>query len=99
MRRASSSDACGASCRQIFPRSVRALTDKARDKAASIATRKASQEAIEGLAPMLPELIGGSADLAGSNLTLWSGSRAVGGNERRQLSVTTACASSAWPRS
>ena len=42
-----------------------------------IASRKASQNAIEGYAPLLPELIGGSADLAGSNLTLHSGSRAV----------------------
>ncbi|MBM3345381.1 MAG: transketolase [Betaproteobacteria bacterium] len=46
--------------------------------AESIATRKASQNAIEGLAPVLPELVGGSADLAGSNLTLWSGSKPVG---------------------
>ncbi len=50
----------------------------------TIASRKASQNAIEGLAPVLPELIGGSADLAGSNLTLWSGSKSVsqktGGN-------------------
>ncbi len=48
------------------------------DKAETIATRKASQNAIEALAPVLPELVGGSADLAGSNLTWWSGSRAVG---------------------
>jgi transketolase len=47
-------------------------------KAESIATRKASQNAIEAIAPRLPELLGGSADLAGSNLTLWSGSRSVG---------------------
>jgi transketolase len=47
-------------------------------KAENIATRKASQNAIEGLAPGLPELLGGSADLAGSNLTMWSGSRPVG---------------------
>ncbi len=47
-------------------------------KAENIATRKASQNAIEGLAPVLPELLGGSADLAGSNLTMWSGSRPVG---------------------
>lgn len=47
-------------------------------KAETIATRKASQNAIEGLAPALPELIGGSADLAGSNLTLWSGSKSIG---------------------
>ncbi|HKE45496.1 MAG TPA: transketolase [Steroidobacteraceae bacterium] len=43
----------------------------------AIATRKASQEVLEGLGPELPELIGGSADLAGSNLTLWSGSKAL----------------------
>ena len=48
------------------------------DKAETIATRKASQNAIEALAPALPELVGGSADLAGSNLTWWSGSKAVG---------------------
>lgn len=50
----------------------------------TIASRKASQNAIEGLAPILPELTGGSADLAGSNLTLWSGSKGIdkkdGGN-------------------
>lgn len=53
-------------------------------KAETIATRKASQNSIEAFAPALPELIGGSADLAGSNLTLWSGSKGVsreaGGN-------------------
>jgi len=48
-------------------------------KAETIASRKASQNAIEGLAPVLPELIGGSADLAGSNLTLWSGSKGIDG--------------------
>lgn len=46
----------------------------------NIATRKASQNSIEALAPVLPELIGGSADLAGSNLTMWSGSKAISGN-------------------
>ncbi|MBA3997687.1 MAG: transketolase [Candidatus Accumulibacter sp.] len=53
-------------------------------KAENIATRKASQNAINAFAPLLPELIGGSADLAGSNLTLWKGSKGVsktsGGN-------------------
>jgi transketolase len=44
-------------------------------KRETIATRKASQNAIEALAPALPELVGGSADLAASNLTLWSGSK------------------------
>ncbi|GAB2497163.1 transketolase [Arenimonas alkanexedens] len=42
-----------------------------------VASRKASQMAIEAFAPMLPELIGGSADLAHSNLTLWKGSKSV----------------------
>ena len=46
-------------------------------KAEKIASRKASQNTIEGLGPVLPELLGGSADLAGSNLTLWSGSKSV----------------------
>jgi transketolase len=50
---------------------------KTREKAENIATRKASQNAIEGLASELPELIGGSADLAGSNLTLWSGAKPI----------------------
>jgi transketolase len=52
-----------------------ALLAAVNGKGESIATRKASQNAIEGLAPILPELIGGSADLAASNLTLWSGAK------------------------
>jgi transketolase len=67
-----------------FGEHVAQLLAKVSGKSESMATRKASQNAIEGLAPILPELIGGSADLAGSNLTLWSGSRPVerkdGGN-------------------
>ncbi len=63
---------------------VDAVIGEVNGKAETIASRKASQNAIEGLAPVLPELIGGSADLAGSNLTLWSGSKGVsresGGN-------------------
>jgi len=43
----------------------------------SVASRKASQMAIEAFAPLLPELVGGSADLAHSNLTLWKGSKSV----------------------
>lgn len=43
----------------------------------AIATRKASQEALEVLGKELPELIGGSADLTESNLTAWSGSRSL----------------------
>ncbi len=44
---------------------------------ASIASRKASQNTLNAFGPLLPELLGGSADLAGSNLTLWSGSKGV----------------------
>ena len=46
----------------------------------SIASRQASQKALNGYGALLPELIGGSADLAGSNLTLWSGSKGIDGN-------------------
>lgn len=46
-------------------------------KAASIASRNASQNTLNGLGPKLPELMGGSADLAGSNLTIWSGCKGV----------------------
>ncbi len=45
-----------------------------------VASRKASQMAIEAFAPLLPELVGGSADLAHSNLTLWKGSKSVAGD-------------------
>ena len=44
---------------------------------AEIATRKASEEALNGFGPLLPELIGGSADLTGSNNTFWKGSRPI----------------------
>ena len=44
-------------------------------KAEKVATRKASQNALNGIGPLLPEFMGGSADLAGSNLTIWSGSK------------------------
>ena len=46
-----------------------------------VASRKASQQAIATIAPMLPELLGGSADLAGSNLTLWPGAQAASASD------------------
>ena len=49
--------------------------------ARSIASRNASKDVLEGIGPILPELIGGSADLTGSNLTTWSGSLPLGRNE------------------
>jgi transketolase len=56
---------------------VDAVLAKLNEKAETIATRKASQNSIEAFAPKLPELLGGSADLTGSNLTNWSGSKSV----------------------
>jgi transketolase len=50
-------------------------------KAETIATRKASQNAITALAPAVPELIGGSADLTGSNLTNWNACKPVRANQ------------------
>ncbi|GAA5004485.1 transketolase [Pseudoluteimonas lycopersici] len=47
----------------------------------NVASRKASQMAIEAFAPLLPELVGGSADLAHSNLTLWKGSKSVASDD------------------
>lgn len=47
------------------------------EKAETIASRKASQNALNGYGPLLPEFLGGSADLAGSNLTIWSGSKVI----------------------
>ncbi|QLF93962.1 transketolase [Pseudomonas sp. ABC1] len=47
------------------------------EKGETIASRKASQNSLNAFGPLLPELLGGSADLAGSNLTLWKGCKAV----------------------
>ena len=55
-----------------YAATVGAAIAAAAEKREAVATRKASQLAIEALAPALPELIGGSADLTGSNLTKWS---------------------------
>ena len=46
-----------------------------------VASRKASQMALDAYGPKLPELIGGSADLAGSNLTIWKGSKDVNSSD------------------
>lgn len=51
---------------------LKAALKASSDKREAVATRKASQLALEALAPALPEMIGGSADLTGSNLTKWS---------------------------
>jgi transketolase len=54
-----------------FMRSVDDFIAQCVANESDVASRKASQQAIAALAPTLPELLGGSADLAGSNLTLW----------------------------
>jgi len=64
-----------------FAKTVQDLITTTVDKAETIATRKASQNAIEGLAKALPEFLGGSADLTGSNLTNWSTSIALRKNQ------------------
>lgn len=60
-----------------FEEKANAFIKECQQKAEKIATRKASQNAIGAFGAALPELLGGSADLAGSNLTLWSGSKPV----------------------
>ena len=56
---------------------AQAIIAGANERAETVATRKASQLALEGLAAALPELLGGSADLTGSNLTNWKASKPV----------------------
>jgi transketolase len=60
-----------------FAQRVEALIAETNTKAETIATRKASQNALEALVPLLPELLGGSADLTGSNLTMVKASKPV----------------------
>lgn len=60
-----------------FEEKANAFIQETQAKAENIASRKASQNTIEAFGKILPELLGGSADLAGSNLTLWSGSKGI----------------------
>ena len=64
-----------------FSTTLNAYLKTCESKAESVATRKASQNAIEALAPAVPEFMGGSADLTGSNLTNWSTCKAVRGDQ------------------
>ncbi|MBF7054345.1 transketolase [Halomonas sp. KAO] len=54
-----------------------AMVQRAQEKGGSIASRKASLNCLNELGPQLPELLGGSADLAPSNLTFWEGAQAI----------------------
>lgn len=60
-----------------FAAKADAYIRQCQDAGEKIASRKASQNAINALGPVLPELLGGSADLAGSNLTLWDESKGL----------------------
>ena len=60
-----------------FSEKADAYIRECQEKAEKVASRKASQNTLNAYGPLLPELLGGSADLAGSNLTLWSGSKGV----------------------
>ncbi len=60
-----------------FEEKANAYILECQEKAENVASRKASQNTIEAFGKVLPELMGGSADLAGSNLTLWSGSKGI----------------------
>lgn len=60
-----------------FAATARDYVAKLQAEPAKIASRKASQNALNAYGPHLPELLGGSADLAPSNLTIWSGSTSI----------------------
>jgi len=61
-----------------FDARVQALVEELEAKAETVPTRKASQIALEAIKPSLPELLGGSADLTGSNLTMVKASKVIG---------------------
>jgi transketolase len=60
-----------------FAAKAAAYIQEVADKSETIASRKASQNTLNAFGPLLPEFLGGSADLAGSNLTLWKGCKGV----------------------
>ena len=63
-----------------FSAQADAYIQDCQDKMEKVASRKASQNCLNAYGPTLPELLGGSADLAGSNLTIWSGSKDITGD-------------------
>ena len=60
-----------------FSEKANAYINECQHRMEKIASRKASQNCLNTFGPLLPELLGGSADLAGSNLTIWSGSKGI----------------------
>jgi transketolase len=64
-----------------FSAKADAFIAESQAKAENIASRKASQNSIQAFATLLPEVLGGSADLAGSNLTLWKGAKGISADD------------------
>jgi len=64
-----------------FNEKANTYISQCQEKMEKIASRKASQNCLNVYGPLLPELLGGSADLAGSNLTLWSGSKGISSDD------------------
>ena len=64
-----------------FSDTANAYIAQCQEEGQSIASRKASENCLNAYGPVLPEFLGGSADLAGSNLTIWSGSKTVTAND------------------
>src|SRR5690606_23610962 len=64
-----------------FSEKAEAYIRQCQEKMEKVATRKASQNALDAFGPLLPELLGGSADLAGSNNTIWKGCKSVTGED------------------
>jgi len=64
-----------------FSEKADAYIKECQEAGEKIASRKASQNSLNAFGPLLPELLGGSADLAGSNLTLWGGSKGISADD------------------
>lgn len=64
-----------------FSEQADAFIRQCQEKMEKVATRKASQNALDAFGPLLPELLGGSADLAGSNNTIWKGCKSITGTD------------------
>ena len=90
------SAACVVTCPRTFAAQADAYIRQCQEKGETIASRKASQNTLNAFGPHLPELLGGSADLAGSNLTLWNSSRGPQSAWMPAATMSsTACANSA----
>ena len=64
-----------------FSEKAEAYIRQCQEKMEKVATRKASQNTLDAFGPLLPELLGGSADLAGSNNTIWKGCKSITGED------------------